>query len=133
MPDAPHRTVWIGRSASTLVAAALLVDGATLLFAPAVMAGMMREAGFAMNLAPVLGGIATVCAVLYAIPATAVLGAVLVTGFLGGAICAHVRLGELGSPPEIISLLLGMMAWSGLYLRDPRIRAVLPFRRRAGS
>jgi hypothetical protein len=64
--------------------------------------------------------------ILYAIPATAVLGAILVTGFLGGAICAHVRIGELGSPPEIISLLLGPMTWGGLYARDPRIRAILP-------
>src|SRR5277367_3067844 len=52
--------------------------------------------------------------------------AILVTGFLGGAICAHVRIGELGSPPEIISLLLGAMTWGGLYARDPRIRAILP-------
>jgi len=49
-----------------------------------------------------------------------------VTGFLGGAICAHVRIGELGAPPEIMSLLLGAMTWGGLYARDPRIRAVLP-------
>jgi hypothetical protein len=48
-----------------------------------------------------------------------------VTGFLGGA-CAHVRIGELGSPPEIISLLLGAMTWGGLYARDPRFRAILP-------
>ena len=71
-----------------------------------------------------MGPIILACAILYAIPATAVLGAILVTGFLGGAICAHVRIGELGSPPEIISLLLGAMTWGGLYLRDPRIRAV---------
>ncbi len=68
------------------------------------------------------------CAVLYAIPAINVLGAILVTGFLGGAICAHVRLGELGSPPEVILLLLGLMTWGGLYLREPRIRAILPIR-----
>lgn len=73
-----------------------------------------------------VGPIILACAILYAIPATAVLGAILVTGFLGGAICAHVRIGELGSPPEIISLLLGVMTWGGLYARDPRIRAILP-------
>jgi hypothetical protein len=66
------------------------------------------------------------CAILYAIPATSVLGAILVTGFLGGAICAHVRIAELGSPPELISLLLGVMTWGGLYARDARIRAILP-------
>jgi len=59
---------------------------------------------------------------LYAI-GTAVLGAIMVTGFSGrGAICAHVRIGELGSPPEIISLLLGAMTWGGLYAPDPRNR-----------
>lgn len=89
----------------------------------------MRETGFAMDLAPALGGIMFACAVLHAIPATAVLGAILATGFLGGAICAHVRLGELGSPPEIMSLLLGVMMWGGLCLRDPRIRAVFPLSR----
>ena len=71
-----------------------------------------------------MGPIILACAILYAIPATAVLGAILVTGFLGGAICAHVRIGELGSPPEIICLLLGAMTWGGLYARDPRIRAI---------
>jgi hypothetical protein len=121
--------VWIGRSASALVVAALLADGAMQLFAPAKMASLMQETGFAMGLAPVLGGIMVACAVLYAIPATAALGAILVVGFFGGAICAHVRLGELGSPPEIISLLLGVMTWGGLYLRDPRIRAILPLSR----
>ena len=79
-----------------------------------------------MDLTRVVGPIILACAILYAFPATAVLGAILVTGFLGGAICAHVRIGELGSPPEIISLLLGVMTWGGLYLRDPRIRAILP-------
>jgi hypothetical protein len=87
---------------------------------------MLQETGFAMDLTRVVGPIILACAILYAIPATAVLGAILVTGFLGGAICAHVRIGELGSPPEIISLALGATTWGGLYLRDPRIRAVLP-------
>lgn len=73
-----------------------------------------------------MGPIIPACAILYAIPATSILGAILVTGFLGGAICAHVRIGELGSPPEIVSLLLGVLTWRGLYARDPRIRALLP-------
>ena len=131
MPDTakPYRAAWIGRSASSLVVAALLVDGGMQLFAPAKIASMMQETGFTMDLTPTLGRIMVACAILYAIPATTVLGAILVTGFLGGAICAHVRLGELGSPPEIISLLLGAMTWGGLHLRDPRVRAILPLRR----
>ena len=121
-----HRAVWAGRIMSAVVVIALVADGAVQLFMPAWVASVLQETGFAMNLTQVVGPILLACAILYAIPATSVLGAILVTGFLGGAICAHVRIGELGSPPEIISLLLGAMTWGGLYLRDPRIRAILP-------
>ena len=121
-----HRAVWAGRIMSAFVVIALAADGTIQLFAPAQIASMLQETGFAIDLTHVLGPIILACAILYAIPATAVLGAILVTGFLGGAICAHVRIGELGSPPEIISLLLGAMTWGGLYARDSRIRAILP-------
>lgn len=120
------RTLWAGRLMSAMVVVVLLTDGAIQLFAPAQIASMLQETGFAMDLTRVVGPLVLACAILYAIPATAVLGAILVTGFLGGAICAHVRIGELGSPPEIIALLLGAMTWGGLYARDLRIRALLP-------
>ena len=121
-----HRALWAGRIMSAVVVIALAADGAIQLFAPAQIASMLQETGFAMDLTRVVGPIVLACAILYAVPATAVLGAILVTGFLGGAISAHVRIGELGSPPELISLLLGALTWGGLYARDPRIRAVLP-------
>jgi hypothetical protein len=124
-----QRALWAGRIMSAIVVIALLVDGTIQLVAPAQMASLMQETGFAMNQTLVVGPIILACAILYAIPATAVLGAILVTGFLGGAICAHVRIGELGSPPEIVSLLLGVMTWGGLYARDRRIRAILPLTR----
>ena len=120
-----HRALWAGRIMSAFVVIALVADGTIQLFAPAQIASVLQETGFAMDLTHVLGPIILACAILYAIPTTAVLGAILVTGFLGGAICAHVRIGELGSP-EIISLLLGAMTWGGLHARDPRIRAILP-------
>jgi len=122
-----RRALWAGRIISVFVVIALVVDGTIQLFAPAQIASMLQETGFPMDLTRVVGPILLACAILYAIPATAVLGAILVTGFLGGAICAHVRIGELRSPPEIISLLLGAMTWGGLYARDLRIRAILPF------
>lgn len=65
------------------------------------------------------------CAALYALPRTAALGAILVTGYLGGAIATHVRVSE---PVWIAPLLLGVLAWLGLYLRDVRLRALLPVR-----
>jgi DoxX-like family len=122
-----HRSLWAGRIMSACVVIALTVDGTIQLFVPAQIASMLQETGFAMDLTHVVAPIILACAILYALPATSVLGAILVTGFLGGAICAHVRIGELESPPEIISLLLGAMTWAGLYLRDSRIRAILPF------
>ena len=121
-----NRALWAGRIMSAAVATALVADGTIQLIAPAQIASMLQETGFAMDLTHVVGPIVLACAILYAIPPTAVLGAILVTGFLGGAICAHVRIGELGSPPEIISLLLGAMTWGGLYARDARVRALLP-------
>ena len=121
-----HRSLWAGRIMSAFVVIALAADSAVQLFAPARIESMLQETGFAMDVTHVVGPIILACVILYAIPATAVLGAILVTGFLGGAICAHVRIGELGSPPELFSLLLGAMTWGGLYLRDPRIRALLP-------
>ena len=121
-----HRALWAGRMMSAFVVIALVADGAIQLFAPAHMARMFQEIGFATDLTRVVGPIILACAILYAIPATRVLGAILVTGFLGGAICAHVRIGELGSPPEIFCLFLGVMTWAGLYARDARIRAILP-------
>ena len=125
-PTTLHGALWAGRIMSAFVVIALVADATIQLFAPAQIASMLQETGFTIDLTRVLGPIILACAILYAIPATAVLGAILVTGFLGGAICAHVRIGEVGSPPELVSLLLGAMTWGGLYARDPRIRAILP-------
>jgi DoxX-like family len=121
-----HRARWGGRIMSVIVVITLVADGTIQIFAPAQIASLLQETGFAIDLTRVLGPTVLICAILYVIPATSVLGAILVTGFLGGAICAHIRIGELGSPPVIISLLLGAMAWGGLYARDPGIRAILP-------
>jgi hypothetical protein len=120
-------TIWIGRIISAVVVLALLADGAVQLFASEMLRGEMEASNFPMSLAPTLGIVTLVCTILYAIPQTAVLGAILVTGFLGGAIATHFRLGEIGSPPQLICLLLGILPWGGLYLRDTRIRALLPF------
>jgi hypothetical protein len=121
-----NRALWAGRIMSAVVVVALAADGTIQLFAPTQIAGMLQETGFAMALTRILGPITLAFAILYAIPRTAVLGAILVTGFLGGAICAHVRIGELGSPPELICLLLGALTWGGLYARDTRVRVLLP-------
>ncbi len=117
---------WTGRVLSALVVLALLADAAVNLFAPAMLKAEMDATGFSASSAPALGIIMLACAVLYGIPRTAMLGAILITGFLGGAICTHFRLGEIGSPPQIICLVLGIMTWAGLYLRNPSVRKLLP-------
>jgi hypothetical protein len=122
-----NRVLWAGRIMSAVVVVALAADGTIQVFAPTQIASSLQETGFTMDLTRIVGPIVLACVLLYALPATAVLGAILVTGFLGGAICAHLRIGELGSPPELISLVLGALTWGGLYARDARIRALLPF------
>ncbi|MBM7047619.1 MULTISPECIES: DoxX family protein [Rhizobium] len=119
---------WVGWVFSAIVIVALAVDAAVDLFAPSMVSAEMEATGFPAGQATLLGLIILVCAILYAIPRTAILGAILTTGFLGGAICVHFRLGEVWSPPQLISLLLGILAWGGLYLRDERLRSLLPIR-----
>ena len=119
-------TLWIGRLLSGLVVLALVADASVQLFAPHLLQAEMEASGFASGLALPLGLNTLACVALYAAPRTATLGAILVTGFLGGAIATHFRLGEIGSPPQLICLLLGVMTWGGLYLRDTRLRALLP-------
>lgn len=119
--------LWAGRILSGLVVLALLADAGMSLFAPDAMRETMNASQLPLELGTLLGSIMLVCAVLYAIPRTAVLGAILTTGFLGGAILTHVRLGETLTPPILICITLGVMAWGGLYLRDARLRELLPF------
>ncbi|SAK90327.1 hypothetical protein AWB80_06417 [Caballeronia pedi] len=118
--------LWTGRIISGLVVLALLADAASILTFPSSMQAKFAATGFPDDLAHTLGMIVLFCTILFAIPRTAVLGAILLTGFLGGAICAHFRLGEIGSPPQIISLVLGALVWGALYLRDARVKRLLP-------
>jgi hypothetical protein len=111
-----------------LVVIALAADAMAQFLALASIRAQMAATGFPAELAPVIASILAGCTLLYAIPRTAPLGAVLITGFLGGAICTHLRLGELGSPPQLVSLALGLMTWGGLYLRSAQLRALIPIR-----
>ena len=80
---------------------------------------------------PLLASLQLGALVLYLIPQTAVLGAVLLTGYLGGAIASYVRIGE--SYPPVVPFTTAALAWLGLWLREPRLRALLPFRRTASK
>jgi hypothetical protein len=86
----------------------------------------MIHLGYPEHLAPVIVALQLGCAILYAIPQTAVLGAILITGYLGGAIASHVRIEE---KQLVIALILGIVTWLGLYFREERLRALIPLRR----
>ena len=116
---------WAGLALSALTTVFLLWDATLGLLFPERLRASVEETGFPFGQVATIGGIALVCAILYALPWTALLGAILTTW---GAICTHFRLGEIGTPPELVALLVGLMAWGGLYLRDRRIRSFLPFR-----
>ncbi len=118
-------SVMIGRIMSVFVIAALVVDGAVNLVAPNLLRAEMEALQFPTDLSFVIGALCIVSALLYAVPASAFLGAVMITGFLGGAICTHLRVGEILSPPQIVSIVLGTATWLGLYLQDRRLRQLV--------
>ncbi len=125
-PGAPSKAaLWTGRILSA-VPVLFLLFSAGMKFAPPqpVLEGM-AHLGWPERLAIPLGILELAVTIIYIIPQTAVLGAILITGYLGGATASHVRLGEAW----IMPVLLGVLVWLGLYLRDPRLRPLVPLRR----
>ena len=122
------KTIWAGRIMSALPVLMLLFSAGMKLIQPEGMEKSFADLGWPIQLAVPLGIVELSCAVLYAIPQTAVLGAILVTGYLGGATATHVRLEE---PVFVMPIFLGVLAWGGLFLRDRRIRALIPLRKRS--
>ena len=121
------KMLWAGRIISALPALFLLMDGVMKLFKPApVVEGTVRL-GYSENVIIPLGIVLIVCTILYLIPRTFVLGAILLTGYLGGAVATHVRAGE-GAFPIGFPIVFGVLIWLGLYLRDERLRALIPLR-----
>ena len=119
----------IGRVMSGLPALFLLVDGVMKLFEPAVVVDTTVQLGFPEAVILPLGVVLLACTVLYLVPRTAVLGAILLTGYLGGAVATHVRVGE-GAFPILFPVIIGALLWGGLVLRDARLAALLPLERR---
>jgi len=117
--------LWGGRIMSWLPALFLLVDGVMKLFKPALVVEATVKLGYPENTIVPIGIVLTVCTILYLIPRTAVLGAILLTGYLGGAVATHVRVGE-GLFPVSFPIIFGILLWGGLYLRDNRLRTLIP-------
>ncbi|WNZ60266.1 DoxX family protein [Myxococcus sp. MxC21-1] len=124
-PAAKGWMLWLGRIFTGLVVATLAFSASKKLGqSPEVIQGF-EKSGYPGSVLLAIGITELLCMVLYAVPRTAVLGAILVTGYLGGATSTHVRLSE----PFIAPILVGVFAWAGLFLRDARLRALLPLRR----
>ena len=121
--------LWLGRVLSGLAILFLLFDGAMKLVPLGVVTEAMDRIGYGSSetLARSLGAITVVCTLLYAVPPTSFVGAILLTGYLGGAIASHVRIGSPLFSHVLFGFYLGLMLWGGLWLRDARLRQLLPF------
>ena len=118
---------WTGRVISALPALFLLFDAAMKLVKPNFVVEATVRLGYSDSVILPLGLVLLICTVLYLVPGTSVLGAILLTGYLGGAVAAHVRHGD--SPFEIaFPAIFGALLWGGLVLRDTRLRALVPWR-----
>ena len=118
--------LWAGRIISALVVVFLLFDGAIKLVPLDVVTTTSQELGIPARLARTLGVLTLTCTLLYAFPRTAVLGAILLTGYIGGAIYVHVRAGSPMFTHTLFGVYLALLAWGGLWLRDARLRALIP-------
>ena len=121
--------LWTGRIMSALPALFLLVDGVGKLIKPAPVVEGTVQLGYPESVLLGLGIVLLTCTILYTIPRTAILGAILLTGYLGGAIGTHVRVGSPLFSHILFPVYLAVLIWGGLYLRDERLRALIPLRR----
>jgi hypothetical protein len=118
---------WAGWGMSALPALFLLVDGFMKLVKPAIVVETTVQLGYPESVILSLGVVLLACTLLYLIPRTSVLGAILLTGYLGGAVASHVR-AEDGLFPVFFPVMMGALAWGGLFLREGRLRELIPLR-----
>jgi len=122
--NSTKKVVWAGRIVSGLVSLAFAMSAMMKLKGGAGPAQMFAHLGLSESLILPIAILELASVVIYLIPRTAVLGAILLAGFMGGAILAHLRVGE----PPVVQAAFGVLAWLGIYLRDARLRALLPIR-----
>lgn len=126
MPTA--KSSFAGRVLSILIVLFMLFDGISKVMKPASVVEGFTKAGWPASLVIAVGVIAVACAVLYAIPRTSILGAILLTGYLGGATASNLR---IGLPMIVVfaPVILGVLVWIALFLREPRLRVLVPLKR----
>ncbi len=123
------KVVWVGRVISVLLSLLFAMSAFMKLKGGAEVMQGMAHLGLPESLIMPLAILEISCVVIYLIPATSVLGAILLTGYIGGAICTHWRVGD----PFFIQIALGIFVWLGLYFRENRLKALIPLRTRQAS
>ena len=123
------KTPWAGIVVSALPALFLLLDGVMKLVKPEPVVKATVQLGYPESVILGLGIVLLVCVILYLIPRTSVLGAILLTGYLGGAVASHVRVGDPLFTHTLFPVFFAVLPWGGLYVRDPQLRALIPLRR----
>ena len=124
MDVAAGGVVWAGRAISALTALVFVISASMKLKGGAEVMQGMAHLGLPESLIVPLVILEASCVALYLVPATSVLGAILLTGYMGGAICTHLRVGD----PVYIQVALGVLVWLGLYLREKRLRGLIPLK-----
>ena len=119
--------LWAGRAMSAITSLFVLLDGLMKLLKPAPVVEATARLGYPENLILGLGILLLTCLAVYLIPRTSILGAILLTGYLGGAVSAHVRVRD-DMFPVLFPVIVGVLLWGGLFLRDARLRALLSLR-----
>ena len=130
-PD-PKWMTWVGWGMSGLMVAFMLFDSLSKLALERHVVAATTQIGYPLDVIRPLGAIGLACTLLYAIPRTATLGAILLTAYLGGAIASKVRIEDPLFSSVLFGVYFGILVWGGLFLRDPQLRALMPLRR-AGS
>lgn len=126
-PQSAKWMMWVGWVMSLLPVGLLAMSAFFKLSQAEVAVKGFADQGFPEGSLMAIGIVEVVCTVLYLIPQTSVLGAILLAGYLGGAVVTHVRMSE----PFFIPILVGVLLWGGLFLRDARIRALIPLCKKA--
>jgi hypothetical protein len=121
--------LWTGRIMSGLPALFLLIDAVGKLLRPAPVVEGTVQLGYPESVILGLGIVLLICTILYLIPRTAILGAILLTGYLGGAVATHVRVGSPLFSHILFPVYVAVLVWGGLFLREERLRALIPLRR----
>ena len=125
---ASKKMLWTGRIISAVVVLFLLFDSVIKFINPAPVVEASAHLGLPDSLAVVLGIVLLACTAVYAIPRTSIVGAILLTGYLGGAVATHLRIGDPLFSHVLFPVYMGVLLWGGLFLREDRLRALIPLR-----